>query len=45
VIRNPKQLLYTACFGPLAALGPLVSSGDSMIVIAQRAAAQGETLR
>jgi 2-polyprenyl-3-methyl-5-hydroxy-6-metoxy-1,4-benzoquinol methylase len=35
LVRSPRRLLYAACFVPLAWLGPLVHSGDWMIVIAR----------
>ena len=44
-LRSPKQLLYTLFFAPLAVLGPLVRSGDSMLVVAKKmktAAAAGQ---
>jgi 2-polyprenyl-3-methyl-5-hydroxy-6-metoxy-1,4-benzoquinol methylase len=42
VIRSPRQLLYTACFAPVAALGPLIGSGDAMLVVAQKVSAPGK---
>jgi 2-polyprenyl-3-methyl-5-hydroxy-6-metoxy-1,4-benzoquinol methylase len=36
LLRSPRQLAYATCFAPIAALGPLVGAGDSMIVIAQK---------
>jgi 2-polyprenyl-3-methyl-5-hydroxy-6-metoxy-1,4-benzoquinol methylase len=37
-LRSAKQLLYTLFFAPLAAVGPLLRSGDSMLVIAKKTA-------
>jgi len=33
---SPKRLLYSATFAPLAFIGPLVGSGDSIIVVARK---------
>jgi 2-polyprenyl-3-methyl-5-hydroxy-6-metoxy-1,4-benzoquinol methylase len=34
LLTSPAQLLYAACFAPIAAVGPAVGAGDQMIVIA-----------
>lgn len=39
-IRYPQRLLYSACFIPLALLGPLFHRGDSLIVVARKARRQ-----
>jgi 2-polyprenyl-3-methyl-5-hydroxy-6-metoxy-1,4-benzoquinol methylase len=37
VVRSPKQLPYVLVFASLAALGPTLGQGDSLVVAAQRA--------
>jgi len=45
VLRSPRQMLYTACFAPVAALGPLFGGGDAMLVVAQKVSSPGAPAR
>lgn len=38
VVRSPKQLAYALAFAPLAAVGPALGQGDSLVIAAQKAA-------